>query len=73
GRPVRNHGPGDSTSEYLSSARAHRRLGHDYDLPGANCVHFVRASRGRKPTPIQVARATFEAFRDMVSGAGRRR
>ncbi|MEQ9314817.1 MAG: hypothetical protein RLN72_03135 [Henriciella sp.] len=72
GRPIQNHGPGDGGSEYLSSARAHRRLGHDYDLTGSNCVHFVRSSRGRKPTTTQVARATFEAFRDMFSGPRRR-
>ena len=66
GRPVLNHGPGEGGSDYLASARASRRLGHDYDLTGSNCVHFVRHAHGRKPTVTQIARGTFEAFRDMM-------
>ncbi|MEM5515363.1 hypothetical protein WNY37_00265 [Henriciella sp. AS95] len=66
GREIHNHGPGDGESDYLASARATRRLGHDYHLTGSNCVHFVRSARGRKPTATQIARGTFEAFRDMM-------
>ncbi|MEQ8559386.1 MAG: hypothetical protein RIB03_13795 [Henriciella sp.] len=66
GRPVINHGPGDSAGDFLATERARRRIGHDYHLTGSNCVHFVRHAHGRKPTVTQVARGTFEAFRDML-------
>lgn len=65
GRPVTNHGPAPG-HEYLGPERAHRRLGHDYDLTGSNCVHFVRRAHGRSPTIMQIARGTFEAFKDMM-------
>lgn len=65
GRPVRNHGWTEG-SDYLALERAHKRLGGDYHLTGSNCVHFVRSARSRKPTVTQVARGTFEAFRDML-------
>ena len=67
GRTITNHGPGESTGGYLAVERAHRRLGHDYHLTGSNCVHFIRHAHGRKPTVTQVARGTFEAFRDMLA------
>ncbi|WP_370234602.1 MULTISPECIES: hypothetical protein [Henriciella] len=66
GRDIQNHGPGEGESDYLASARANRRLGHDYHLTGSNCVHFVRHARGRGPTATQVARGAFEAVRDML-------
>lgn len=72
GRPVKWHGPSDDGRDYLSVERAHRRLGHDYHLTGSNCVHFVRSAQGRKPTSTQVARATFETFRDMLGGLRKR-
>ena len=65
GRSVKWHG-WESGSEYLALERARRRLGHDYHLTGSNCVHLVRHARGRKPTITQIARGTFEAFRDMA-------
>ena len=65
GRPLKWHG-WEEGSDYLALERARRRLGGDYHLTGANCVHFVRSARSRKPTVTQVARGTFEAFRDML-------
>lgn len=65
GREVTNHGP-DSGEDFLAAERVRRRIGHDYHLTGSNCVHFVRHAHGRKPTVTQVARGTFEAFRDML-------
>ena len=65
GRPVRNHGWREG-SDYLALERAQKRLGGDYHLTGSNCVHFVRHARSRKPIATQIARGTFEAFRDML-------
>ncbi|WP_084395961.1 C40 family peptidase [Henriciella aquimarina] len=70
GREITNHGP-EAGHDYLGPSRATRRLGHDYHLTGSNCVHFVRHAQGRKPTATQVARGTFEAFRDMLGGRRR--
>ena len=72
GRVVTNHGPGESGGAFLAAERAGRRIGHDYDLTGSNCVHFIRHAHGRKPTVTQVARGTFEAFRDMLGPKKRR-
>ena len=65
GRPVKWHGWREG-NDHVALHRATRRLGGDYHLTGSNCVHFVRSARSRKPTLTQVARGTFEAFRDMM-------
>jgi hypothetical protein len=72
GRRVQHHGWSEG-SDYLALERAHRRLGGDYHLTGSNCVHFVRNARSRKPTVTQIARGTFEAFRDMLGPTSTRR
>ena len=65
GREIRHHGWQEG-NDFLAVDRANRRLGGDYHLTGSNCVHFARSARSRKPTVTQVARGTFEAFRDML-------
>lgn len=65
GREVTHHPRKSGDCEYLAHERAHRRLGHDYDLTGSNCVHFVRHARGRKPTATQYARGALMALGDM--------
>lgn len=65
GRKVRHHGPGGPDGAYKVVHRAHRRIGHDYDLTGSNCVHYVRTARGQSPTITQYARATAMALGDM--------
>lgn len=67
GRDVMRHPRKEGDCEYLMHHRAHRRLGHDYDLTGSNCVHFVRNVRGRKPTTTQYARGALMALGDMFA------
>ncbi len=71
GRAVSHHPKREDDCEYLTHERAHRRLGHDYDLMGSNCVHFVRSATGRKPTATQYARATLQTLGDMFAPKGR--
>lgn len=70
GRRIKHH-PGEEGSDYLAHARTHRKLGQDYDLTGANCVHFVRHARGKRPTTTQYARAGLMALGDLLSARRR--
>ena len=72
GREVTHHPNTSGDSEYLAHHRALRRLGHDYDLTGSNCVHFVRHARGKTPTLTQYARGALTTLGDMF-GARRDR
>ncbi|MEM9739574.1 MAG: hypothetical protein AAF829_06860 [Pseudomonadota bacterium] len=65
GRPVRYHGQAGDTSPYLAHDRAHRHLGKDYTLTGANCIDYTRHARGQRATPWQVGRAVLMALGDM--------
>lgn len=65
GRDVKRHKRREDTCEYLTHHRSHRRLGHDYDLTGSNCIDFARHSRGEKPTVTQYARGALMTLGDM--------
>jgi len=66
GRELKHHPRNKpEESEYLAHHRAHRRLGHDYDLTSSNCVHFVRSARGKSPTATQYARGALATLGDM--------
>jgi len=71
GRVVERHGQQRHGDDYIAHHRAHRRLGHEYDLTGSNCVHFARSSTRRSPTATQYARGALMAFGDMF-GSRRR-
>lgn len=65
GREVTIHPRNSDTCEYAAHHRAHKRLGHDYDLAGSNCIDFVRHARGEGPSVTQYARATLKTLGDM--------
>lgn len=65
GRDVMRHPRKSSMDGYRAEAHAHRRLGHDYDLTGSNCIDFVRSSTRRSPSVTQYAHATLKTLGDM--------
>lgn len=65
GRSVQYHGNRDGSCGYLAHDRAHRHLGKDYTLTGANCIDYTRQARGQRPSPWQVGRAVLMAIGDM--------
>ncbi|MEM0985381.1 MAG: hypothetical protein AAGJ32_03965 [Pseudomonadota bacterium] len=73
GRHVKRHRPKAGTNPFVTDARARRRVGADYSLTEANCVHHMRWVQGRAPTVIQRTLATVQVIGDMLGPTRRHR
>ncbi len=72
GRSVRLCGRRDGLDAIAVESRARRAIGADYSVTHFNCSHFSRWTYRRKPTPLQVASATFEALKDLATNPRKR-
>lgn len=71
GKTIHLHRRDSRISPRLVEARARRALGADYDVVGSNCSHFARHAHRRRPTPLQIGKATLMALGDMTSRRSR--
>lgn len=72
GREIEVHPRRHSDDGYYAEHHAHRRLGHDYDLTGSNCIDFTNRVTRRQPTLSQYAKAGLMTLGDMFGPARRR-